>query len=31
MVIIMNMKTIINNFEDEINYLVSNEKFDNCS
>ena len=24
----MDMKTIISNFEDEINYLVNNEKFD---
>jgi len=28
MVIVMDMKTIISNFEDEINYLVNNEKFD---
>lgn len=27
-VIVMDMKTIINNFEDEINYLILNEKFD---
>jgi len=28
MVIVMDMKTIIKNFEDEINYLVTYEKFD---
>ena len=28
MVIVMDVKTIINNFEDEIHHLVKNEKFD---